>query len=63
MENPKICDICQGSGEVSFFKGESRFLISQETCPACNGSGFSSDEDNTTKKQNNGNKKQEANND
>lgn len=51
MENPKICDICQGSGEVSYFKGESRFLISNESCPACNGSGFmDSASDSTTDK-------------
>ncbi len=37
-----------GSGEVSYFKGESRFLISNEPCPVCNGSGFMADNDATT---------------
>ncbi len=40
MENHTPCDICQGTGEVSYFKGESRFLLSHDPCPACNGSGI-----------------------
>jgi DnaJ-class molecular chaperone len=36
----KECDICGGSGQISFFKGVSRFLLSVEECDACNGVGF-----------------------
>jgi len=46
MDDHKTCDICQGSGEVSYFKGVSRFLLSQEVCPACNGAGLVVDEKN-----------------
>lgn len=45
METPP-CDICGGTGEVNYFKGVSRFLLSHEICPACHGSGFAAD-DNT----------------
>lgn len=34
------CPICNGSGQVSFFKGVSRFLLSNEDCPECLGMGF-----------------------
>jgi DnaJ-class molecular chaperone len=34
------CPICGGSGQVSFFKGVSRFLLSVEECEACSGTGF-----------------------
>jgi len=36
----KECDICGGSGQISFFKGVSRFLLSWEECPECNGIGY-----------------------
>ena len=31
----KVCDICGGTGQVSYFKGVSRFLLSHEECPEC----------------------------
>ncbi len=34
------CDPCAGTGQVSFFKGESRFLLSTEECPYCLGFGY-----------------------
>ncbi len=34
------CPTCGGSGQISFFKGESRFLLSDEECPACCGLGY-----------------------
>jgi len=40
MDDHKPCDICEGSGEISFFKGVSRFLLSHEVCPACDGAGY-----------------------
>ena len=36
----KICDVCGGSGMVSYFKGVSRFLLSNDECPACCGLGY-----------------------
>jgi hypothetical protein len=41
----KICSECHGSGERSYFKGESRFVLSQVECPACCGLGFIEDEE------------------
>jgi hypothetical protein len=42
----KTCNICYGSGQISTFKGESRFHLSVDECPVCCGLGFvlSSDE-------------------
>ena len=34
------CEICGGSGQRSFFKGVSRFLLSVEECEECAGTGF-----------------------
>jgi DnaJ-class molecular chaperone len=34
------CPGCAGSGQISFFKGVSRFLISSEECPECAGLGY-----------------------
>lgn len=39
------CDFCNGSGETSSFKGESRFLLTTEECPVCGGMGFVIPED------------------
>jgi DnaJ-class molecular chaperone len=36
----KICPGCGGSGQVSFFQGESRFLLTMEECPECFGTGM-----------------------
>ena len=36
----KICGICGGSGQVSFFRGVSRFLLSTEECETCAGTGL-----------------------
>lgn len=35
----KVCATCGGTGQIAFFQGESRFLLSQEECPACFGIG------------------------
>jgi DnaJ-class molecular chaperone len=35
----KTCPGCGGSGQVSFFQGESRFLLTMEECPECFGTG------------------------
>lgn len=34
------CETCNGTGLVSFFQGESRFLLTQEECPDCYGTGL-----------------------
>ncbi len=39
-EERKICPTCGGSGQISFFAGASRFLLTTEECPACFGTGF-----------------------
>ena len=33
------CPTCGGSGQIAFFQGESRFLLTTEECPACFGLG------------------------
>ena len=36
----KVCDICGGTGQVSFFQGVSRFLLTTDECDACAGTGY-----------------------
>jgi DnaJ-class molecular chaperone len=36
----KTCGECHGTGERCYFKGESRFVLSHDECPACCGLGF-----------------------
>ena len=33
------CVMCGGTGQRAYFKGQSRFLLSWEDCPACGGTG------------------------
>jgi DnaJ-class molecular chaperone len=40
MENKLPCPACGGSGQLSSFKGESRFLLTVEECPLCGGTGL-----------------------
>ncbi len=40
----KVCDSCGGSGQIGFFQGESRFVISWDECLECNGTGMQDDE-------------------
>jgi len=35
-----ICSVCGGTGQVSFFQGVSRFLLTSEECPGCDGTGY-----------------------
>jgi len=43
----RTCPECHGTGQCCYFKGESRFVLSREECPACCGLGFLEvDEDN-----------------
>jgi DnaJ-class molecular chaperone len=42
-DQKKICDICGGTGQVSYFKGVSRFLLSTSECEECAGTGFQLD--------------------
>jgi DnaJ-class molecular chaperone len=39
-ETVKKCPVCEGSGQVSYFGGESRFVVTWEDCPQCCGSGI-----------------------
>jgi len=39
MKKKRICPVCGGSGQLSFFKGVSRFLLTMEECPECSGIG------------------------
>lgn len=34
------CPSCNGTGQISYFQGESRFLLSYEECPDCYGTGL-----------------------
>jgi len=36
----KECSTCGGTGQIGFFQGVSRFLLSWEECPQCCGTGF-----------------------
>jgi DnaJ-class molecular chaperone len=40
-DNRQPCPFCGGSGQLSSFKGVSRFLLTVEECPECMGLGFS----------------------
>jgi len=34
-----ICEMCGGAGELAYFRGRSRFLLSRKECPGCGGDG------------------------
>jgi DnaJ-class molecular chaperone len=36
----KICEVCEGSGQICEFRGVSRFVLSWDDCPVCGGMGF-----------------------
>ena len=39
-----ICPVCGGTGQVSFFQGVSRFLLTADECSECAGTGYKLDE-------------------
>lgn len=39
-ERREPCPACGGTGQMSYFKGVSRFLLSVEECPECAGLGY-----------------------
>jgi DnaJ-class molecular chaperone len=45
-----VCNECHGTGQRRYFKGESRFVLSQDECPACAGLGFVEEQDTSTSK-------------
>ncbi|CAK8713986.1 hypothetical protein KKHLCK_03040 [Candidatus Electrothrix laxa] len=48
-QQPPPCPTCGGSGQLNFFKGESRFLLSVEECRTCCGLGYVLEEDSEKK--------------
>jgi DnaJ-class molecular chaperone len=42
---PQPCPFCHGAGQISSFKGVSRFLLTTEECPACGGTGLKLDDE------------------
>ncbi|MBB5347473.1 hypothetical protein JWG42_05735 [Desulfoprunum benzoelyticum] len=42
---PPPCPLCNGCGQISSFKGVSRFLLTTEECPACGGTGLDLDDE------------------
>lgn len=36
----KPCATCGGTGQIGYFQGESRFLLTWEECPSCSGTGM-----------------------
>lgn len=40
QDRQAVCPGCGGSGQINYFKGVSRFLLSSEECPECAGLGF-----------------------
>jgi len=40
MSTREPCPSCGGSGQISYFKGVSRFLLTCEECPECAGLGL-----------------------
>lgn len=36
----QTCGTCGGVGQIEFFQGESRFLLTSEECPQCFGTGY-----------------------
>ena len=34
------CPACGGTGQLNSFRGESRFLLTAEECPHCDGFGY-----------------------
>ncbi len=36
----RTCNECHGTGQTCYFKGQSRFVLSRDECPACRGLGF-----------------------
>ena len=45
QEKNETCPTCGGTGEIGFFQGESRFLLTRDECPACCGLGYILPED------------------
>jgi DnaJ-class molecular chaperone len=35
----RTCELCHGTGQRCYFGGESRFVLTWQDCPACDGTG------------------------
>lgn len=44
----RLCEFCGGSGQISYFKGVSRFLLTTEECGVCTGLGYLVSADDST---------------
>jgi DnaJ-class molecular chaperone len=42
-DKKKFCEVCGGTGQVSYFTGVRRFLLSNDECEACAGTGYELD--------------------
>jgi len=51
LEKPPLCPFCNGSGQTSFFGGESRFMFTWEDCPDCCGTGIKLDDSRSFQKE------------
>ncbi len=38
------CEFCNGTGQMSYFQGESRFLLTHDECQDCYGTGLKQQE-------------------
>ncbi len=47
----KPCEACGGTGQISYFQGESRFLLTHEECQDCFGTGIFQVENDGIKKE------------
>ncbi|MCI5142959.1 MAG: hypothetical protein D3909_14765 [Candidatus Electrothrix sp. ATG1] len=56
------CPSCGGTGQINFFKGESRFLLSVEECPACCGFGYVQEEEQEGEQKDDGTEPREEKN-
>lgn len=48
-DKPPPCPFCNGSGQTSYFGGESRFMFTWEDCPDCCGTGIKLEDDGSVK--------------
>ena len=50
-EKKQVCPNCGGTGNLSTFRGESRFMFTHEECPFCFGFGYVPEEEKPAEKR------------